>query len=118
MSEKTLRGTYGHHHPDYLRSAATAFSNKLQSLVISLGKSGSGVRCGYNPLRTLVADAVVVEPVSTPQFPANREKEQGIFQFRRSFARQTARKPNDSVAFELNSLLNGTGNFWSKNREI
>ena len=37
MSEKTLRDVYGHHHPDYLRTAATAMSNrKPQSLVISL----------------------------------------------------------------------------------
>ena len=37
MSEKTLRDTYGHHHPDYLRTAATAISSgKPQSLVISL----------------------------------------------------------------------------------
>ena len=27
----------------------------------------------------LVADAVVVEPVSTPQFPANREKNRDFF---------------------------------------
>jgi hypothetical protein len=40
MSEKTLREVYGHHHPEHLRSAATAISRSLkptgQSLVISL----------------------------------------------------------------------------------
>ena len=28
MSEKTLRDVYGHHHPDYLREAAEAISNR------------------------------------------------------------------------------------------
>ena len=41
MSEKTLRETYGHHHPDYLRGAANAFGtrpapSKNVGLVISL----------------------------------------------------------------------------------
>jgi len=37
MSEKTLRDVYGHHHPDYLRRAATAIgAKKPVSLVISL----------------------------------------------------------------------------------
>jgi hypothetical protein len=37
MSEKTLRDTYGHHHPDHLKGASTAMgTHKPQSLVISL----------------------------------------------------------------------------------
>lgn len=41
MSEKTLRETYGHHHPDFLRGAAKAIgtrptSTKHKALVISL----------------------------------------------------------------------------------
>lgn len=39
MSEKTLRETYGHHHPDFMRGAADAISNrprKQVSLVVSL----------------------------------------------------------------------------------
>jgi len=41
MSEKTLRETYGHHHPDYLRGAANAFGtrpapSKNVGLVVSL----------------------------------------------------------------------------------
>ena len=28
MSEKTLRETYGHHHPDYLRGAANAIGTR------------------------------------------------------------------------------------------
>jgi hypothetical protein len=40
MSEKTLRETYGHHHPDFLRGAAQAIASrpasKNEALVISL----------------------------------------------------------------------------------
>jgi integrase len=40
MSEKTLRDTYGHHHPDHLRVAANAISSrpvvKSEKLVVSL----------------------------------------------------------------------------------
>jgi hypothetical protein len=41
MSEKTLRDTYGHHHPDYLRGAANAVGfrpkpTKKLALVVSL----------------------------------------------------------------------------------
>ena len=40
MSEKTLRDTYGHHHPDFLREAADAISSrpvpKKVALVVSL----------------------------------------------------------------------------------
>src|SRR3982074_1775902 len=41
MSEKTLRDTYGHHHPDHLRRAADAISSrpaapKKVALVVSL----------------------------------------------------------------------------------
>jgi integrase len=42
MSEKTLRETYGHHHPDFLRGAAHAIASrpagKKEELVISLVK--------------------------------------------------------------------------------
>jgi hypothetical protein len=41
MSEKTLRDTYGHHHPDHLRGAAEAIGSrpapkKNVALVVSL----------------------------------------------------------------------------------
>ena len=39
MSEKTLRDTYGHHHPDFLREAANAIGSrppKKVALVVSL----------------------------------------------------------------------------------
>jgi hypothetical protein len=40
MSEKTLRDTYGHHHPDHLRGAAEAIGSraapKKVALVVSL----------------------------------------------------------------------------------
>jgi integrase len=43
MSEKTLRETYGHHHPDYLRGAANAIGTRPaptrnETLVVSLVK--------------------------------------------------------------------------------
>jgi hypothetical protein len=68
----------------------------------------------------LVADAVVVEPVSTPQFPANREKNREFCNFGGGFAHQMARKLklNHFEAVGPNSLLIGTGNFWSMNREF
>ena len=40
MSEKSLRDTYGHHHPDFLREAADAIASrptpKKVALVVSL----------------------------------------------------------------------------------
>ena len=41
MSEKTLRDTYGHHHPDHLRGAAEAIGSRptpkeKAALVVSL----------------------------------------------------------------------------------
>jgi hypothetical protein len=46
MSEKTLRDTYGHHHPDYLRTAASAIGtrqapSKNETLVLSLASMTS-----------------------------------------------------------------------------
>jgi len=42
MSEQTLREVYGHHHPDYLRSAAAAIAQKgrFVSVVESVVDSG------------------------------------------------------------------------------
>jgi hypothetical protein len=74
MSEKTLRDVYGHHHPDYLRAAASAIGTKKPvSLAISLVKKPERRWELLNLLKTLVADAVAFERVSTPKFPANRE---------------------------------------------
>jgi Phage integrase family len=41
MSEKTLRDTYGHHHPDHLKGASEAIASRLlppirEKLVVSL----------------------------------------------------------------------------------
>jgi hypothetical protein len=84
MSEKTLWEVYGHHHPDFLKAASAAISRRIaapkQSLVISLGEEKRKRAEGRKPQKTFVADAVVVELVSTPTFPANRRKEQGSFQ--------------------------------------
>jgi hypothetical protein len=58
-----------------------------------------------------VEEAVRVEPVSIPKFPANREKNREFFNFR---AKSPLRGPgtrNDSADLERNFLLNGTGNF-------
>jgi hypothetical protein len=43
----------------------------------------------------MVADAVMVEPVSAPKFPANREKNRGIFQLQGGLVRYTCCGPND-----------------------
>jgi hypothetical protein len=55
MSEKTLRDTYGHHHPDHLRGAADAIGSRPASkvgLVVSLvaAKSQEG-RAAANPCK-------------------------------------------------------------------
>ncbi len=79
MSEKTLRDVYGHHHPDYLQGAAKAIGTKKP---VSLVKQYQ--RRPLPPqrtLKTLVADTVAVEPVSTAKFPANREKNREFFNF-------------------------------------
>jgi hypothetical protein len=69
MSEKTLRDTYGHHHPDFLREAADAIASrpapKKVALVFRwLGKEpkGKGPR---KPLKLLVGPAGL-EPATRP----------------------------------------------------
>jgi hypothetical protein len=42
------------------------------------GTFGKSLKLGRNP-EWVVADAVVGEPVSTPKFPANREKNRDLF---------------------------------------
>jgi hypothetical protein len=42
------------------------------------GTFGKSLKLGRNP-EWVVADAVVVEPVSTPKFPAIREKNRDLF---------------------------------------
>ena len=59
----------------------------------------------------LVADAVVFEPVSTAEFPANREKNREFFNFGPDRGSKVVIRPMISVDLEQNSLLNGTGNF-------
>ena len=61
----------------------------------------------------MVADAVVIEPVSTPEFPANREKNREFYNFE---AVQRIRGLASSMIpgrLGPNSLLKGTGNFSS-----
>jgi hypothetical protein len=53
MSEKTLRDVYGHHHPEHLRSAASAISRPRQSLVISLEKEKTANRTPPQPLEII-----------------------------------------------------------------
>ena len=89
MCEKTLREIYGNHHSDFLKGASTAMGRRpqqlKQSLVISLAEERRSAQRLLKPLKTLVADAVVVEPVSTLQFPANREKSRDFFDSRPLF---------------------------------
>jgi integrase len=64
MSEKTLRDVYGHHHPDYLRSAAVAINRPPkrpgQSLVISLAVEKSKRENSGGPGRTRTSNQTVM----------------------------------------------------------
>ena len=53
MSEKTLRDTYGHHHPDHLRGAANAIGSRPTPKKVALVVSLAQRRC-QKPLKTLV----------------------------------------------------------------
>ena len=48
----------------------------------------------------LVADAVAVEPVSTPKFPANREKNREFFNFGPDSGLEHSMRPMISRAFK------------------
>ena len=61
--------------------------------------------------QNLVEDAVEVEHVSATKFPANREINREFFNFGPGSRLRGSQTPNDFVAFEPNSLLNGKGNF-------
>ena len=61
--------------------------------------------------RMLAVDAVQVEPVSTPKFPANTEINREFFNFGSDCGSVVAIASNNSADLERNSLLNGTGNF-------
>jgi hypothetical protein len=83
MSVEMLEWVYGHHHPDHLRRAAHSLGYRpTHSLAVPLAVSPKALLPKPQPtyyLKTLVADAFVVEPVSTARFPANREKIRDIF---------------------------------------
>jgi hypothetical protein len=66
----------------------------------------------------VVADAVIVEPVSASKFPAIREKNREFFDVRGHSAYQQACESNDFGAFQPNSLNIGTGKVSAKNREF
>ena len=57
----------------------------------------------------MVADAVAFEPVSTSEFPANREKNREFFWINWDFGGQCASQFN---RLQQDSLINGTGNFF------
>jgi hypothetical protein len=61
----------------------------------------------------VVADAVVVEPVSTLEFPASREKNREFFDFGQ-FPGVREDQPNEFGSLEPNSLLIGAGSFWER----
>jgi hypothetical protein len=81
MSEKTLRETYGHHHPDFTRGAVEAVGRKppRREKLVEPWVEAKRRRTAVPQLKTLVVDAVVVEPVSAAIFPANREKNRDFF---------------------------------------
>jgi hypothetical protein len=67
MSVEVLINTYGHHHPDHLREAANAFGRKARrdvSVVETVVGRSIDRRKIQKPRKSLVAAAVVIEPVS------------------------------------------------------
>jgi hypothetical protein len=62
----------------------------------------------------MVADAVIVEPVSTLKFPASREKNRDFFDSGAVYRLGGRFEPNDFGGLEPNSLLIGAGNFWAR----
>ena len=57
MSEKTLRETYGHHHPDFLKGASAAMGRRPQQpkqpLVISLVEERAKRAAASQPLENI-----------------------------------------------------------------
>src|SRR5262249_11570227 len=71
MSVEMLDQVYSHHHPDHLRTAAQALSygRRRQSLAEHWPDTIRAVRSHPNMLKSVVADAVQVEPVSASRIP-------------------------------------------------
>ena len=68
MSEKTLRETYGHHHPDFMRSAVEAIGRKparREKLAESLAEQRVAARLFEKPLKILVGPGGL-EPPTRP----------------------------------------------------
>nr|WP_320416121.1 tyrosine-type recombinase/integrase [Bradyrhizobium roseus] len=69
MSEKTLRETYGYHHPEFLRGAAHAIASRpapaKEALVISLVEEKAKGTAPRKPMKLLVRPAGL-EPATRP----------------------------------------------------
>jgi hypothetical protein len=66
----------------------------------------------------MVAHAVRYEPVSTANFPANREKNREICGIRLLQCDLKADEPINSEAYSKISLLSGTGNFYERTENL
>jgi hypothetical protein len=92
MSVEMLDRVYGHHLPSHLRVAAHAicYGRRRQSLAETWPATVPADHYHHNTLISLVADAIAFEPVSTPKFPANREKNREFSNFGPSRGSETA----------------------------
>jgi len=119
MSEKTLRGTYGHHHSDFMRGAVDAVGRKpprREKLVETLADGKRNGRTGHS-LKILVVDAVVVEPVSAANSLLTG-KRTGIFRFVGVPGFDVPVSPSIIAGISRNSLLHGTENLAEGNRQF
>jgi hypothetical protein len=74
MSAEMIDRVYGHHHPDHLRRAALTLGYRpWQSLAVRWQPVAAVCPRRRKLRKRMVVDAVTFEPVSTAQFPANRE---------------------------------------------
>ena len=85
---------------------------QLRAFVTTCRNSPQTVNC-------VVADAVAIEPVSASNFPANREINREFC----AFGKLRLRISGTQYACQINALraisfANGTGNFWTHNREL
>ena len=80
MSVGVLVTTYGRHH----RDAAKAMDGKAIRPNVFVAVSRRHFQTHQNLSEGVVADAVVVEPVSASEIPANRENNWEFFDFRGS----------------------------------
>ena len=113
MSVEMLDRVYGHHHPDHLREAARAIGYRpRQSLAQSLARVRAPSASSPQAFEKAGGGSSRRRTRLRLKFPANREKNREICNFGGASADQKAHEPNVFWAFEVNSLLERTGNFF------